>query len=201
MPFSPILLGFLASAFLALMAWGLPWIFVDQSGASVASIILLFGGLYFGFLKKTTEATRSVAWRRGLGLIYLMIGFWLPWIEIAEATLPWKAYEDSHLTFAKSKGQPVMIDFTAAWCEPCQVLERQVFMKKRIARAASRFVVLKADMTHSKDPKVRALAERFSIVAFPTVIFIGSHGEEETGLRLVGIEGAERFEKRLRAVK
>ena len=115
--------------------------------------------------------------------------------------MPWQRYDASLLSQAQKDGKPVMIDFTAAWCGPCQIMENQVFSRKKIVAEAERFVTLKADLTDSGDPSVQALAEKFSIVAFPTVVFIGSDGNERTNLRLIGVEWADRFEKRLSAVK
>lgn len=191
-------IGFFATAFFAMMIWALPRIFTDQSGTHEASIILILGGLYLGFFKKTGNFQSVI--HKGLGLIFMIFGFFLPWIEGNDATFAWKKYDDFHLTEAMKNGKPVMIDFTSKWCRPCQTLDSQVFSKKRIVEAAARFVSLRADMTHM-NPKMKALAERYSVFAFPTIIFIGSDGNEQTRLRLVGIEGARQFEKRLNAVK
>jgi thiol:disulfide interchange protein DsbD len=193
--------AFLVCAGAALVAWGLPWVFVDRPGAQVSSLILVVGGVYFGFLKKMPQHVGGLWWRRGLGLAFLVAGFLIPWSDRPEADMPWQPYDGSLLSQAQKEGKPVMIDFTAAWCGPCQIMENQVFSRKRIVAEAERFVTLKADLTDSGDPGVQALAEKFSIVAFPTVVFIGPDGNERTNLRLVGLEWADRFEKRMMAVQ
>lgn len=192
---------FLVCSVAALVAWGLPWVFVDRPGAQVASMILVVGGVYFGFLKRVPNATGGLWTRRGLGFAFLVLGFLIPWSDRPQAAMPWQAYDEALLSSAMEEGKPVMIDFTAAWCGPCQVMESQVFSRKKIVDAADRFVTLKADLTNSNDPVAQALAEKFSIVAFPTVVFIGPDGNERTKLRLVGVEWADRFEKRLAAVQ
>lgn len=193
--------AFLVCAGAALVAWGLPWIFVDRPGSQVSSLILVVGGVYFGFLKKMPPHVGGLWWRRSLGLAFLIAGFLIPWSERPEANMPWERYDDALLSQAQKEGKPVMIDFTAAWCGPCQIMENQVFSRKSIVEEAERFVTLKADLTDSGDPNVQAIAEKFSIVAFPTVVFIGSDGAERTNLRLIGVEWADRFEKRLAAVQ
>ncbi len=196
-----IAIAFGACALGALIAWGLPWVFVDRPGAEVASLLLVIGGLYLGFLKKVEGRTGFLRWRRSLGLVYLFVGFWIPWGGGPEATMPWQPYSDQLLAQAKDQGRPVMIDFTAAWCGPCQIMESQVFSRQKVVDAADGFLTLKADMTDSSDPRVQETLQRFSIMAFPTVVFIGPDGEERTKLRLVGLEWADRFEQRLSAVQ
>ena len=198
---SPLSLSFVVCAGFALVAWGLPWVFVDQPGSELASIILVVGGTYFGFLKKDSSGSNGIWLRRGMGAVFVLAGILIPWGNQPEAAMPWQKYDEALLVEAQEKGIPVMIDFTAAWCGPCQVMERQVFSRKKIVEAAERFLPLKADLTDSNDPKVQAIAEKFSIVAFPTVVFIGPDGKERSKLRLVGVEWADRFEGRLAAVK
>ena len=194
-------LAFGLFALAALVVWGLPWIFVDRPGAQISSLILVVGGMYLGFLKKIPDPSKRFWWRRSLGLVYLLVGFLIPWSDGPEAEMPWQAFDEALLLEARENNQPVMIDFTAAWCGPCQVMESQVFSRQKIVDAAEGFLTLRADMTRSEDPEVQALGQRFSIMAFPTVVFIGADGEERTRLRLVGLEWAEKFEQRLAAVQ
>lgn len=199
--FLPAVLPFLAFAVLSVVIWGLPLIFVGRSGGPVAALVLVFSGLYFGFLRKSEAAEAAQKWRRGLGMGFMLAGFLLPMSGGPEVEFEWQPYDEALVAEAKRKGQPVMIDFSAAWCGPCKIMEREVFGRKKVAEAAGRFVSLKADMTDSSDPKVQALGEKYSIVAFPTVVFIGADGEERKQLRLIGVEWADAFAQRLAAVQ
>ena len=185
----------------ALVAWGLPWIFVDRPFYEVSSLLLVLGGLYFGYLKQIPEGSGPVWFRRPAGLVFLLAGLLMPWEGGPEANMSWEPYDERRVVAAKEKGKPVMIDFTAAWCGPCHVMDAQVFGRKKVVAAADRFVRLKADMTDSGDPRVQELAQQYSIVAYPTVVLIGSDGIEMSRLRLVGLEWADEFEQRLAAVR
>lgn len=67
---------------------------------------------------------------------------WLPWSPVAEAE-------------ARAKGEPLLLDFTAAWCLSCQVNERVVLNTAEVRQAFARHGVtlMKADWTR-RDPAV-----------------------------------------------
>jgi thiol:disulfide interchange protein DsbD len=70
-------------------------------------------------------------------------------------TLTWQPYTQANFDAARASGQPVFIDFTAAWCLSCQVNEKAVLQSADIESAlTSRHVVLlKADWTQY-DPTI-----------------------------------------------
>ena len=94
----------------------------------------------------------------------------------------------------------VMIDFTSKNCAPCLDLERKVFSNGRVAAAAEAFLPLRVDLTEMTAANA-ALAEKFNIEAFPTVVFIGGDGQERVNLRLVGYENARFFTERVQSAR
>jgi thiol:disulfide interchange protein len=68
------------------------------------------------------------------------------------ATQPWSA---EAVARAQAAGQPVFVDFTAAWCLSCQVNERVALSRPEVqaAFAAHNVLVLKADWTRH-DPAI-----------------------------------------------
>ncbi|MDR3724616.1 MAG: protein-disulfide reductase DsbD family protein [Terracidiphilus sp.] len=68
------------------------------------------------------------------------------------ATQPWSA---EAVARAQAAGQPVFVDFTAAWCLSCQVNERVALLRPEVqaAFAAHNVLVLKADWTRH-DPAI-----------------------------------------------
>jgi thiol:disulfide interchange protein DsbD len=79
-------------------------------------------------------------------------------------------------------------------------LERKVFSNARVAAAAEEFLPLRVDLT-DVTPAEAALAEKFHIEAFPTVVFIGGDGKERANLRLVGYENARFFTERVQSAR
>ncbi len=72
----------------------------------------------------------------------------------------WQAFSEESLSSALGRGQPVFIDFTAAWCLTCQVNERLVLSTENVLEAfrSRNVVLLKADWTR-QDPVITAALE------------------------------------------
>jgi thiol:disulfide interchange protein len=76
---------------------------------------------------------------------------------------------------AKKSGKPALYFFTAAWCEPCHLLARQVFAVPEMAAQIEKdFVPIEvADRmreTGRNSPEMLALADRYRLRGFPTLV-------------------------------
>ncbi len=69
--------------------------------------------------------------------------------------LLWQPYTEANFKAARATGDPVFIDFTAAWCLSCQVNERAVLQSGEVERALEKnhMQLLKADWTQY-DPMI-----------------------------------------------
>ena len=72
----------------------------------------------------------------------------------------WEPYTQSRLDAALAKGDPVFVDFTAAWCLTCKVNEMTALNVRDVMEAfrRHRVVLLKADWTNPNPDIERALA-------------------------------------------
>lgn len=157
--------------------------------------ILMLGALYMWLLDRTPLSGGPLL-KRGVALLMLTFALWFAGGREAEEKIPWQPYTEELVEAARKGGRPVMIDFTSKACAPCLAMERNVFSNSRVANAAKEFLPLRADLTETT-PANLALAEKFNIQAFPTIVFIGGDGKEQFNLRLVGYEDAPRFAGRV----
>jgi len=155
-------------------------------------------GIFLGFVSPAGKALRPFQFLKlglgtlsVLGLIYLMLPK-PPSVELA-----FMPFNNALLASAEAKRAPVVIDFSADWCIPCREMERTTFADPAVVNEASRFLALRADLTH-QDEGSEALRSRYKIDGVPTAVFIDSHGKVKK--RLVGYAGAGEFLETLRQI-
>jgi thiol:disulfide interchange protein DsbD len=107
---------------------------------------------------------------------------------------------DRELSAAKAANKPVMLDFYADWCVSCKEMEKFTFTKPEVQSAVANFVLLQADVT-ANDEIDQALMKKYGIVAPPDTLFFAANGEEKHNLQLTGPEDADKFVKRIAAVR
>jgi thiol:disulfide interchange protein DsbD len=185
----------------ALAVQFLTTIFLGGPPDCVVPGILGLGALQIGLFDRTPlPAGDGKMLKRGIALLMVTFAVWLGTNPGAKERISWISYSDEILEAARKGGKPVMIDFTSQNCPPCVAMERKVFSDRRVADAAKDFMPLRVDMTIVYGP-TRAVADKFAINAFPTIVFLGADGKERPNLRLVGFENALRFAERVESAR
>lgn len=102
----------------------------------------------------------------------------------AEST--WTTSVKEATTQAAASERPILANFTGSdWCGWCIKLDREVFSTPEFAEWAERSAVLmKVDFPRQKPMSAdqqrdnQALAEKYGVEGFPTVVFLSADGKE-----------------------
>ncbi len=96
-----------------------------------------------------------------------------------------ETHEDNLPTFyqeavaeARRTQKPLVIDFTAAWCEPCQRMLRTTFPDPKVAPLLEKCVLVTVDT--DKHP---GLSRRYGVVGLPDIRLLSPEGKEVRRLR------------------
>lgn len=82
---------------------------------------------------------------------------------------------DQLLVQAKKENKIIFIDAYTTWCGPCKMMTAKVFPQEEVGNVYNaRFVNAKFDMEKGEGP---GLAKRYSVMAYPTYLFINGDGE------------------------
>jgi thiol:disulfide interchange protein len=95
----------------------------------------------------------------------------------APKLIDWQYDYQTALAKAKARDQPVLLEFTADWCPPCQWMKRHVFSDPEVAQAIeSRYVPIRVDASEQAAPE-RKMMQRWGVRGIPTFIVLDGSGE------------------------
>ena len=77
------------------------------------------------------------------------------------------------LARAQTTNHLTLIDFYAAWCAPCKVLESSVLVDERVLEALEKFEFVKVDTDQHVEP-----SDYYGVIGLPTLVVLDSGGRE-----------------------
>ncbi|HSV96266.1 MAG TPA: thioredoxin fold domain-containing protein [Spirochaetota bacterium] len=100
-----------------------------------------------------------------------------------KGAVQWKSYEEG-MKIVRSEKKPAVVDFYAAWCHWCVVMEKDTFANANVIRMlADDFVPIKIDMESTKSIPVDGrnlkpadFAAMMGVRGLPTIVFVDKNG-------------------------
>ena len=146
-------------------------------------------------------ATRRTLYPRGMAIIVCLscgarnrvspIDSGFPRCPRCKSELPWLVDADTDSFAAETSASvPVVVDFWAAWCEPCRMISP--VLEDLAGRHAGRLKVVKVDVDDNP-----GLAARFGALSIPLLVVIRDGREVD---RIVGALPRAALEQRLEPV-
>lgn len=90
----------------------------------------------------------------------------------------WQPFTSARFEELRSKGKPILLEVSAAWCLTCQINEKMVYSSSELARElkARGVVAMKADWT-KRDSEISKLIEGFGHSGVPLAVLL--RGDQE----------------------
>ena len=144
----------------------------------------------------TREAQMKTSVYSWAFIVCVLLSIVAPVAQGAEGA-PWGEDYAAAVTQAQKEHKVVLLDFTGSdWCPPCMELAKTVFASPEFAAWANKNVLLvEVDFPNEKPQTAavrkqnKALAAKFGIQAFPTILLLDAGGKEIA--RAVGYDGAK----------
>ena len=154
----------LAFPMLLTVVW-LLWVFAKQTGAEAAAVLLAALVLLSGLAWSLGLKGKSAWWVSAVFVSALCGLLWLAQPVMRQFSAAdsassvndaqWQAWSEERVSKALQAGQPVFIDFTAAWCVTCQVNKQTTLRDAQVLQAFTdkHVLLLQADWTR-RDPAI-----------------------------------------------
>jgi len=112
----------------------------------------------------------SMAWPALKGTYYKVSGIAPP-----DDGIGWRTDYAAALEESRSSGKPVLLDFTASWCPPCQVMKHEVWPDEAVRQAiAEGYIPVLLDVDQ---PGSAAAARRYDITGIPAIRIVNADGD------------------------
>ena len=87
----------------------------------------------------------------------------------------WEESFEAAVAESEKSGKPILLDFSASWCPPCQVMKHEVWTDQEVGEVANAgYVPFLVDVDL---PENRSLAGRYQVSGIPDIVVVNAQGQ------------------------
>jgi thiol:disulfide interchange protein DsbD len=138
----------------------------------VGTLLAVIAGLALGAVHLSFSGGARKAVRKTMGIALVVAGIlgFINYLLTPAIHIEWLRSEPDAVAQARTTGKPLIVDFMADWCLPCQEMDVKVFGNPEVAPTLADFVLLRIDLSReNEDDSLAPIKAKYKVDTLPAV--------------------------------